>query len=119
LRNWIQSHSTSTNNSNNNAKTKAKANQNKKNKPPANNIFLKLNQAAAAQKTNSILMRDNPSPVHLFKKLSLQHEQKDSNANLLEGPKTLLDHLMAFCEGLTGIRVKKSAIRTAVSSVIN
>jgi hypothetical protein len=27
--------------------------------------------------------------------------------------------LMAFCEGLTGIRVKKSAIRTAVSSVIN
>ncbi len=122
LHNWVQSHNNASANKNKKTKTKTNPKQNKKltpanhnntkNKVNNNDIFDKINQAMAAKRNNSILMRDNPSPVHLFKKLSLQEEVQFQ-------PKTLEDHLLAFCEGLKRIRIKKSVIRAAVSSVIN
>lgn len=113
LRNWIQSNGTTKSKS----KKKPAASPKKQSKPAKeNDIFAKIKKAAENGKTpcNSILMRDNPSPIHLFKKLSIQEELV-----IPEPAPTFADHCQAFLDALARIRVRKSVIRAAVSDAFS
>lgn len=98
-----------------NAKNKTTKPSAKKASANTNDIFEKIRMAASGN-ANSIMMRDNSSPVHLFQKLSIQEELAAAEPE--PAPLTLKDHLLAFCESLKRIRVRKSVIRTAVSNVV-
>jgi 8-oxo-dGTP pyrophosphatase MutT (NUDIX family) len=76
----------------------------------------------------SLLMRDNPSPVHLFKQAPLPKPRSTmiaaaSNPVIFESPSKSLStgisqHMEAFCLELQRIRVERAVIEEAVARVL-
>lgn len=84
----------------------------------AQDIFDKLRLKNDNSPVNSILMRDNPSPIHLFEKLSITPAEQ-AQAQEIEISKSLrlLYALEKFTAGLKALKVNRSVIREAINKI--
>lgn len=82
-------------------------------------IFDKLRSKNDHSPVNSLLMRDNPSPIHLFEKLS--EKKAEETENLLKQTEEisckdrLLNAIEKFAIGLKSLKINRSVIREAIN----
>lgn len=98
----------------------------KQNQKQAQDIFDKLRSKNDQSPVNSLLMRDNPSPIHLFEKLS--SEKKPEKEEAEEGEQQvevqvvelscqdrLFNAIEKFALGLKSLKINRSVIREAIN----
>lgn len=76
-------------------------------------IFDKLRMKNDNSPVNSVLMRDNPSPIHLFEKLKEPEVPLEEPAQM-----KLLKAMESFTDSLKLLKVKRSVIRESINKFI-
>ena len=114
----------SKNTSKNASKASSKAaSPSKQNQKHAQDIFDKLRLKNDSSPVNSVLMRDNPSPIHLFEKLSInpppkaaatedKHEQMEK---VFSNEELLFNAIEKFALGLKSLKINRCVIREAIN----
>lgn len=92
----------------------------------AQDIFDKLRLKNDNSPVNSLLMRDNPSPVHLFEKLSIhsqdKHERREMHENnsFIPNPtkrERLVIAIEKFALELKTLKINRCVIREAINKI--
>lgn len=81
----------------------------------AQDIFDKLRMKNDNSPVNSVLMRDNPSPIHLFEKLSSEKPAETTDDSVLEPKEKLVKAIEVFASSLKTLKVNRSVIRESVN----
>ena len=83
-----------------------------KNISTVQDIFDKLRLKNDNSPVNSVLMRDNPSPIHLFEKLTLKPSSLNSQR---ENVVVVLKAIELFTESLKNLKINRSVIRESIN----
>lgn len=96
----------------------------KQNQKQAQDIFDKLRSKNDQSPVNSLLMRDNPSPIHLFEKLSSEKkpEEEEEGEQQVEVQVVELSYqdrvfnaIEKFALGLKSLKINRSVIRETIN----
>ncbi len=85
-----------------------------------NDIFDKLRMKNDISPVNSVIMRDNPSPIHLFEAVNTANAKaNNTESSINNDPKLkLLKAIETFSDSLKLLKVNRSVIRESINKIL-